>query len=76
EQTKAAFQNLQQVTKQFAMPLDDGIRALDTLVSSGISMQDAMAFLPSVLATAQASGSATEDIANTAIKASGALKIQ
>lgn len=76
EQTKAAFQGLQQVTKQFAMPLDDGIRALDTLVSSGLSLQDAMAFLPSVLATAQASGSATEDIANTAIKASSALKIQ
>ncbi|NEJ81802.1 phage tail tape measure protein [Rhizobium leguminosarum] len=76
EQTKAAFQNLQQVTKQFAMPLDDGIRALDTLVSSGLTLQDAMAFLPSVLATAQASGSATEDIANTAIKASSALKIQ
>jgi TP901 family phage tail tape measure protein len=76
EQTKAAFQNLQQVTKQFAMPLADGIRALDTLVSSGLTLQDAMAFLPSVLATAQASGSATEDIANTAIKASSALKIQ
>ena len=76
EQTKAAFQSLQQVTKQFAMPLDDGIRALGTLVSSGLSLQQAMAFLPSVLATAQASGSATEDIANTAIKASSALKIQ
>ncbi|MBY2918864.1 phage tail tape measure protein [Rhizobium leguminosarum] len=76
EQTKAAFQNLQQVTKQFAMPLDDGIRALDTLVSSGLTLQDAMAFLPSVLATAQASGAATEDIANTAIKASSALKIE
>jgi len=76
EQTKAAFTSLQQVTKQFAMPLDDGIRALDTLVSSGLSLQDAMAFLPSVLATAQASGSVTEDIANTAIKASSALKIQ
>ncbi|MBX5082166.1 phage tail tape measure protein [Rhizobium lentis] len=76
EQTKAAFLNLQTVTKQFAIPLDDGIRALDTLVSSGLSLQDAMAFLPSVLATAQASGSATEDIANTAIKAASALKIQ
>ncbi|MBB2841466.1 UNVERIFIED_ORG: TP901 family phage tail tape measure protein [Rhizobium etli] len=76
EQTKQAFQSLQQVTKQFAMPLDDGIKALDTLVSSGLNLQDAMAFLPSVLATAQASGAATEDIANTAIKASSALKIQ
>lgn len=76
EQTKQAFQSLQQVTKQFALPLDDGIKALDTLVSSGLNLQDAMAFLPSVLATAQASGAATEDIANTAIKASSALKIQ
>lgn len=76
DQTKTAFQSLQQVTKQFAMPLDDGIRALDTLVSSGLTLQDAMAFLPSVLATAQASGAATEDIANTAIKASSALKIE
>jgi TP901 family phage tail tape measure protein len=35
-----------------------------------------MSFLPAVLATAQASGSATADIANTALKSSSALKIQ
>ncbi len=35
-----------------------------------------MAFLPSVLATAQASGATTEDIANTALKSADAFKIQ
>lgn len=75
-QTEAAFKSLQTQTKAMAMPLEQGITALDTLVASGLSLEEAMAFLPSVLATAQASGAATEDIANTGMKASSALKIQ
>ncbi|MBP2560851.1 TP901 family phage tail tape measure protein [Neorhizobium galegae] len=51
------------------------IAALDTLVASGMNLKEAMAFLPSVLATAQATGAATEDIANTGMKAASALKI-
>jgi TP901 family phage tail tape measure protein len=75
-ETKAAFGDLQTITKQLAMGVDDGVTALDTLVASGMDLKEAMAFLPSVLATAQASGAATDDIANTAIKAASALKLE
>ncbi len=75
-ETEAAFSRMQDITKTLAMPVENAISALDTLVSSGLSLKEALAFLPSVLATAQASGSAAEDIANTAIKASSALKIE
>ncbi len=76
DETAAAFTQLQTMSKQMALPIQQSITALDTLVSSGMNLKEAMAFLPSVLATAQASGAATEDIANTALKASSALKIQ
>ena len=75
-ETEDAFRRMQTVSKEMALPLDAAVTAVDTLVSSGLSLKDAMDFLPSVLATAQASGSATEDIANTAIKAASALKIE
>ncbi|KQV27602.1 hypothetical protein ASC97_04285 [Rhizobium sp. Root1203] len=75
-ETKAAFGDIQTITKQLAMGVDDGVTALDTLVASGMDLKEAMDFLPSVLATAQASGAATDDIANTAIKAASALKLE
>jgi TP901 family phage tail tape measure protein len=76
EETNAAFTRLQDIAKQTSLPVDQAITALDTLVASGLDLKEAMDFLPSVLNTAQASGSATEDIANTAIKAASALKIE
>jgi TP901 family phage tail tape measure protein len=76
EETKAAFVTMQQQSKQLAMPLNEAVTALDTLVSSGMSLKEAMDFLPSVLATTQASGAAVEDIANTGLKAASALKIE
>ncbi|MEO3997180.1 phage tail tape measure protein [Mesorhizobium sp. CAU 1732] len=74
-ESSEAFKVLQRQARDFAMPLDDVIVGLDTLVSSGLTLQDAMSFLPAILRTAQASGSATEDIANTAQKSASALKI-
>ncbi|MFK0331110.1 phage tail tape measure protein [Rhizobium sp. NPDC090275] len=76
DQTNAAFSSMQTMAKQFSLPVDQAITALDTLVASGMDLKEAMAFLPSVLATAQASGAATDDIANTAIKAASALKLE
>jgi TP901 family phage tail tape measure protein len=76
EETEGAFIALQARAKEMALPLEQAVKGLDTLVSSGLSLKEAMAFLPSVLATAQASGAATEDIANTAIKSASALKLQ
>lgn len=75
EQTQATTEALRRMAGEYAMSFDDVVKGLDTLVSSGLSLQEAMAFLPAVLKTAQATGSATEDIANTALKASSALKI-
>lgn len=77
DQTKRAFEEAQRVTKELGYDsVAPAIEALDTLVASGQSLEEAMAFLPSVLATAQASGAATTDIANTGLKAASALKIQ
>jgi len=76
DETRAAFDLLQRSAKDFALPIDEAISGLDTLVSSGMDLKEAMGFLPSVLATAQAAGAATADIANTAQKASSALKIE
>ncbi len=77
EQTKRAFEQAQLISKQLGYDsVQPAVEAIDTLVASGKSLDEAMAFLPSVLATAQATGSATQDIANTGLKAADALKIE
>jgi TP901 family phage tail tape measure protein len=77
EQTQAAFTQVERIAKDLSFPsVEPAIEALDTLVASGQSLEEALAFLPSVLATAQASGASTSDIANTALKAASALKIE
>lgn len=77
EQTAKAFEQAQQIAKDLNYDsVSPAIEAIDTLVASGKSLEEAMAFLPSVLATAQASGAATADIANTGLKAASALKIE
>ena len=74
-ETAAAGVEVQKLAKGFALPLEQAILGLDTLTASGMNLQQAMSFLPSVLATAQASGASTADIANTIQKVSMALKI-
>lgn len=77
EQTKQGFEQAQKLAKEFGYDsVQPAIEGLDTLVASGQSLEEALAFLPSVLATAQASGASVADIANTAQKTSSALKIQ
>lgn len=75
-ETVGAARQVQDLANQFAMPLDEARNGLDTLVSSGMSLRDAMTFLPSVLLTAQAAGAATEDMANTAQKTASSLGLQ
>jgi TP901 family phage tail tape measure protein len=75
-ETVKASDDVQALAKRFALPLEEAVSGLDTLTASGMNLDEAMAFLPSVLATAQASGAAVNDIANTAQKASSALKIE
>jgi TP901 family phage tail tape measure protein len=77
EEVERAWAGAQQVARDLNYEsVQPAIEALDTLVASGQSLEEAMAFLPSVLATAQASGAATADIANTGLKAASALKIE
>ncbi len=76
DQMLAAGKTVQSMAYDLGLPVDKAVDGLDVLISSGRNLEDAMAFLPSVLQTARASGAATEDIANTANKASGALKLQ
>lgn len=75
QQTKSAFSSVQVVAQSMALPLDQVVDGLDVLVGSGKSLQDSLAFLPSVAATAQATGADVQDIANSAIGVSDKLKI-
>ncbi|MCA0345315.1 MAG: phage tail tape measure protein [Proteobacteria bacterium] len=76
EQTAKAAEEVQRLATKFALPIQDSVEGLETLVSAGKSLEEAMAFLPSVLATAQASGSSVADVANTALKTADALGLQ
>ncbi len=76
EATNRAGAALQDMASRFALPLEQAKVGLDTLVSSGMSLEEAMKFLPSVLMTAQAAGAATDDIANTAQKTASAFGLQ
>jgi TP901 family phage tail tape measure protein len=64
---------LKMVAQETALPLADVQAGLEALVASGRSLEDALAFLPSVAMTAQASGAATEDIARSADAIAGSL---
>lgn len=74
-ETQAVMGGLQMAASQYAMPINDVIAGLETLVASGRNLQDAMAFLPSVLATAQASGSEVAAVAATADAMASSLGI-
>lgn len=63
---KKASDEVQQLALQVAIPADKAVDALDALVAQGRSLPEAMAFLPSVVKTAQAAGAETKDIATTA----------
>ncbi|MCE6073380.1 phage tail tape measure protein [Agrobacterium vitis] len=66
---------LQEVASTTKMAFSDVVEGLETLVSSGRSLDEAMQFLPAVTMTAQASGAAISDMALTADSMSGSLKI-
>lgn len=65
EATKKALTDLNKFAVDYAMPIDQAMSGLEALVASGRSLEDAMAFLPSTLATAQAAGAEVADIATT-----------
>lgn len=75
QETSRATDSVKKMAEDMKMPLDQAVSGLDALVSSGKSMQEAMEFLPSVLATAQASGAATADMAKSASAMALSLKV-
>lgn len=74
-ETTRATEAIKVMAESMKMPLDQAVSGLDALVASGKSMGEALDFLPSVLATAQASGAATADMAKTAMTVSKAMKV-
>ena len=69
------IQRLQKVAADTALPFAEIVSGLETLVASGRSLDEALAFLPSVAVTAQASGAAMADTALSADALAGSLKI-
>ncbi|WP_137136608.1 phage tail tape measure protein [Rhizobium sp. FKY42] len=57
------------------MPIDKVTEGMEALVASGRSMEDSLAFLPSVAMTAQAAGAEVADIGKTADAMAGSLGI-
>ncbi len=75
EQTAEGLTKVRQLAYETAVPfqkLNDGLGAL---VSSGLSFDEALKFLPSVARTAHASDAAFDDIANSSLAVSRHLKI-
>jgi TP901 family phage tail tape measure protein len=70
-----AWTQLQALARQTAQPVAKVREGLDALVASGRSLPEAMAFLPAVAQTAQASGAEVSDIAKTADAVGESFKI-
>ncbi|WP_170263594.1 phage tail tape measure protein [Blastochloris sulfoviridis] len=66
EAIMGATDALRSLAQETALPFDQVIGALETMVAQGMSLTDAMDKLPAVLRTAQAAGAETADIANSA----------
>lgn len=75
QQMDGANKALQTIAADVAMPIDEITGGLDGLVSAGKSLEDAMALLPAVARTAQASGAAVGDMAATAVSVGDSFRI-
>lgn len=71
----AATRAVKELATEVALPLDNVTEGLASLVSTGMDMKEAMAFLPSVARAAQASGAATDDMAKSAVALATSLKV-
>lgn len=72
---QASWTELQRLADETAQPVDKVREGLDALVASGRTLPEAMAFLPAVAKTAQASGSEVSDIAKTADSVGESFKL-
>lgn len=69
------MRKLQQIANDAALSIDDVTGGLERLVATGMSLDQALAFLPAIAMTAQASGSTMDDVANSAAAMSSSMKI-
>jgi TP901 family phage tail tape measure protein len=75
EQMSAATQQVRMLANQSGVTFDTAVSGLETLTSSGQTLDQAMAFLPAILKTASASGADVNDIANSALKSASAFNL-
>lgn len=75
DEAKVATRSVADLADQFALPLDQAVTGLDALVATGMDMKQAMAFLPSILRTSQASGAATDEMAASANSLATSFKV-
>ncbi len=73
EQLSKMFRTVDRAANDYAMSQQNVTEGMEALVASGRSLEDALGFLPSVAATAQASGAEVADIANTADAVAGSF---
>ncbi len=76
EETVAGLARLRQIAMEVAAPVNEVRTGLDALTSSGLNFQEALAMLPAVARTAQASGAGFADIANSSLAAVRHLGIE
>ncbi len=69
------MRKLQQIANDAALSIDDVTGGLERLVATGMSLDQALAFLPAIAMTAQASGSTMDDAANSAAAMASSMKI-
>lgn len=72
---RPTISTLQKVASDTRIGLDSVVEGLEALVASGRTLDESLAFLPSVAITSQASGAAMGDVARTADAMAGSLKV-
>lgn len=75
EQMADVFKELQQIAQATATPVDNIVSGLDSLIASGKSLDEAMALIGPVSATAQAAGANFGEMATTADAVSNSFGI-
>lgn len=74
-QVSAATASVKELAMSSAVPLGDVVAGLEALVAQGRELPESMAFLPSVVRTAQAAGAEVEEIAKSADAVATHMKI-
>ena len=75
EQMRSVMDDVRQIADDAYAPVDNVVAGLENLIASGKSLDEAMALLPAVAKTAQASDSSFGEMATTADALSGSLQI-